>query len=356
MAELFLAKAMVGGMERFVALKQTLPELGRDPEFATMFLDEARIAVQLRHPNIAQLYDVGRTDEGVFMAMEYVHGETAEAIIRRVREVGPLPLGAALTIAAGAAAGLHHAHMRIGSDGLPLNIVHRDISPSNLMVDFEGVVKVLDFGIAKAATRVTQTASGMIKGKFGYMSPEQARGEPVDPRSDLFSLGICLYELLTLHQPFMRSTEHATLSAVVVEHVAPASRLRPDVPGPVDRLIETAMEKDASARFASAAEMLDALEAAATVAGIQLSPAGLARTMRELFGERPEPWVAQARASSPSLSATVRDERPPELVAASMAEEPPPPAPVRRRISIVHVMIAILILGIGAAIGYAVAG
>src|SRR5882672_5930394 len=176
MAEIFLARGESGaGVERYCVLKRVLRARASDAHFMRMFLDEARLAAQLQHPNIAQVYDIGKLGDSYFFTMEYVHGETVRALLHRAAGLRvPVPIACALAIIAGAAAGLHHAHERIGMDRQPLGIVHRDVSPSNLMVSYEGHVKVVDFGVAKAADRVHETSSGTIKGKISYLSPEQA--------------------------------------------------------------------------------------------------------------------------------------------------------------------------------------
>jgi eukaryotic-like serine/threonine-protein kinase len=185
MAEIFLARGVsTTGVERFCVLKRILRDRANDLHFVRMFLDEARLAAQLGHPNVAQVYDIGKLGDSYFFTMEYVHGETVRALVARAatlqREV---PLGVVLTVMAGAAAGLHHAHERLGFDGRPLGIVHRDVSPSNLMVSYEGAVKVVDFGVAKAENRIQETKSGTVKGKISYLSPEQCRGAPGPPRT-----------------------------------------------------------------------------------------------------------------------------------------------------------------------------
>jgi serine/threonine protein kinase len=302
MAELFLARARaVAGVERYVVLKKVLANRATDAQFVSMFLDEARVAAQLRHPNIAQLYDVGNMGDAYFFTMEYVHGETLDALLRRSIEIGrPIPLGHVLTIAAGAAAGLHHAHTRTGSDRKPLDIVHRDVSLGNIMIAYEGMVKLVDFGVAKASNRITTTRAGTIKGKVAYLSPEQLQGEPVDRRSDLFSLGVCLHEMLTGRHVFLRDNDLATMAAVLEYSPAPPSAFRGDVTPAVDHLVATALAKIKTARFESAAAMLDAIEAAALSAGMVLSPASLGRYMRELFGDRPEPWLELPPATTKS--------------------------------------------------------
>ena len=172
MAEIFLARsASVGGVERYVVLKRVIRERASDVDFIRMFLDEARLAAQLQHPNVAQVYDIGKLGDSYFFTMEYVHGETVRGLLHRAYGLRkPVSIGNVLTIIAGSAAGLHHAHERVGVDGRPLGIVHRDVSPSNLMVSYEGHVKVVDFGVAKAADRMQETKAGTVKGKIAYLS------------------------------------------------------------------------------------------------------------------------------------------------------------------------------------------
>ncbi|HRC56997.1 MAG TPA: serine/threonine-protein kinase, partial [Kofleriaceae bacterium] len=184
----------MGGMadfERHVVLKTILANRANDRRFINMFLDEAKLAATLNHQNIAQVYEIDQADGAYFMAMEYVHGENCRAILETsIRQGIQIPMECALLIVSSAAAGLHHAHERKGKTGQALNIVHRDVSPANIMVGYDGSVKVLDFGIAKAEERYTQTVGSTIKGKYGYMSPEQCKGKAIDRRSDIFALGI----------------------------------------------------------------------------------------------------------------------------------------------------------------------
>ena len=179
-----------------MVIKRILPQLATKTDFVEMFLDEARIAATLQHPNVVQMYDVGVVDGNYFIAMEYLHGEDVRSLQRTLhRQDKRLPLEHALNIVIGVASGLHYAHEKVGFDGKPLEIVHRDVTPQNVIVTYDGAVKLLDFGIAKASNRFGETRFGTLKGKVPYMSPEQCRGEPLDRRSDIFSLGIMLYEL-----------------------------------------------------------------------------------------------------------------------------------------------------------------
>jgi len=293
MAEIFLARgASVAGVERYCVLKRILREKAKDAQFVQMFVDEARLAAQLHHPNIASVYDVGMLGESYFFTMEYVHGETIRSLLERAQELRrTVPLACVLTIIAGTAAGLHHAHERNASDGRPLGIVHRDVSPANLMVSYEGNVKVVDFGVAKAADRDVETKSGTVKGKISYLSPEQCRGAPVDRRSDLFSLGIVMWEMLTGARLYRRDSDYDNMTAIVNEPPPPPSSRRPDVPPTVDAIVMRLLAKSATDRFQTAAEVIEAIEHASMQAQTILSTSAISRLLRDLFGVRAEPWL-----------------------------------------------------------------
>ena len=293
MADIFLARGeSVAGVERHCVLKRILRERATDAQFVQMFVDEARLAAQLQHPNIASVYDVGKLGDSYFFTMEYVHGETLRSLLHRSTGLHrPVPLACALTIIAGAAAGLHHAHERNDIDGRPLGIVHRDVSPSNLMISYEGNVKVVDFGVAKAAHRAIETRSGTVKGKISYLSPEQCRGERLDRRSDLFSLGIVMWEMLMGERLYRRASDFENMSAIVHEEAVPPSVCRPDVPPDVDAIVLRLLAKSPADRFQSAEELVDSIEAASVRAHITVSTAAVRRFVRELFGHRPEPWL-----------------------------------------------------------------
>jgi serine/threonine protein kinase len=293
MAEIFLARgASVAGVERYCVLKRILRERARDADFVQMFVHEARLVAQLQHPNIASVYDIGMLGDSYFFTMEYVHGETIRSLLQRAQELHrPLPLACVLMIIAGAAAGLHHAHERNASDGRPLGIVHRDVSPSNLMVSYEGNVKVVDFGVAKAEDRTVETRSGTVKGKISYLSPEQCRGTRVDRRSDVFSLGIVLWELLTGDRLYRRDSDFDNMTAIVHEAAPPPSARRSDLPSAIDDLVLRLLAKSPADRFQTAAEVVDAIEAASLQSGTILSTSAVGRLVRELFGVRAEPWL-----------------------------------------------------------------
>lgn len=293
MAEIFLARVVnEAGIERHVVLKRVLPAHTRDPVFAQMFFDEASLAAQLQHPNIAQVHDIGKLAGSYFFTMEYVHGEDVRAILKKLHSVRRyLPENLALFVAAGALAALHHAHEGSASDGTRLNIVHRDVSPSNIMVSYEGIVKLLDFGVAKAAHRAVETRAGTIKGKIEYLSPEQCHGKPIDCRSDIFSLGIVLHEMLVGRRLYKRESDFETMTAIVNEPVVPPSRLRPELSSSIDQVVLTALAKDPRQRYATAADMLEAIETVAAAEKRVLSGTAMGRFMREVFGDRPRPWL-----------------------------------------------------------------
>src|SRR5687768_9855243 len=243
MARVYLARiSSVGGFERHVVLKTVRPERTEDQSYLTMFLDEARLIAALHHQNIAQVHDMGVAEDGTYyLAMEYLHGETVRAILVQARErTVRLPLGLATTVIGAAAAGLHHAHERRGPDGSPLGIVHRDVSPSNVIVGYDGSIKLIDFGIAKAEARSTRTQTGFVKGKAGYMAPEQALGHPVDRRSDVFALGIVLYELTTQARAFRASSEFEAVQRIVRGDLMRPTKVCDDYPSELEHVVMTA--------------------------------------------------------------------------------------------------------------------
>ena len=307
MAEIFLARgASVAGVERHCVLKRILRTRADDDELVQMFLDEARLAAQLQHPNIASLYDVGMLGNAYFFTMEYVHGETVRLLLRRARERNrPVPLACVLTIIANAAAGLHHAHERVSVEGLPLGIVHRDVSPSNVMVSYEGNVKVVDFGIAKAAGRIAVTRTGTVRGKIGYLSPEQCRGVPVDRRCDEFSLGLVMREMLNGAPLYRRATDLETMTAIVADRPPPPSSLRAEVPRDVDDIVLRMLAQPVTHRFKTARAVVEAIENASMRAGTILSTSAVSSLVRDLFGERVEPWRELDRATPPLVRVTL---------------------------------------------------
>jgi TonB family protein len=263
MAELYKAKRTgVEGFQKIVAIKKILPHLADDEEFVTMFADEAKLAAQLNHPNIIHIYDLGKIQAGgYFIAMEYVDGRDLRAIQQAGREMDvPLPVPLAVYVASKVASALDYAHRRRDAEGHELNIVHRDVSPQNILIAYEGDIKLCDFGIAKAASKASKTQSGALKGKIRYMSPEQAWGKPIDRRSDLFSLGVVLHELLTGERLFRGDTDIDILEKVRVADVPPPSRANPEVPHNLDAIVLKALAREPDDRYANASDLLRDLD------------------------------------------------------------------------------------------------
>jgi len=257
MAELFKAKKIgIEGFEQVLAVKRILPHLSSDEEFINMFISEAKLIGNLTHKNIAQIYDFGKIEQSYFIAMEYVRGKDLKAILGKVKEKKKLlPVSIALFIAKEVAAALGYAHKQKDSAGHDLNITHRDISPQNILISYEGEVKVVDFGIAKASAH-SKTTTGMLKGKLSYMSPEQAWGKSVDHRSDIFSLGIVLYEMLTGRKLFQGDSEVGTLELVRKAKVEPLpSSINRDMPSNLEAKVLKALAREASERYQNASDM-----------------------------------------------------------------------------------------------------
>jgi serine/threonine-protein kinase len=285
MAEIYLARARTElGATRLVVLKQILPELAGNPSFSELLISEAKLAARLTHANVVQVTDLGRHEGQLFIAMEYVEGFDLSELLRRCsRGKIPLPVEFALLIAVETLRALDYAHRRAGDDGAPLGLVHRDVSPSNVLVSFEGEIKLCDFGIAHANDAVAGDAQPVIQGKAGYMSPEHARGAPLDARSDVFAAGIVLWELLAGRR-YYRATEGKTLLDLARE--APAQPLPPSgLPREEElrQLLARALAPEREARTPSAQDLLRALEVYCADAGLVASPLRLGAWMREHF-------------------------------------------------------------------------
>ncbi len=321
MAELYVARATgVHGFQKYVAIKRIHPQWAEDRELMEMFLDEARLAAQLDHPNVVHVHDIGQDDDGPFFAMEYIHGQSVLALLRRLRARDVLlPWDALVALGSAAAAGLHHAHERRGFDGKPLGIIHRDVSPSNILVTHEGVVKVIDFGIAKAASNRHATRTNGLKGKMAYMSPEQCKGEALDRRGDVFSLGVVLYELVTLARAFQGEGDFAVVTQIVHDDLPPPSSRRPEVPAEIDRILLRALARDPAARYDSARALQHALDEFAVDMGLRATPEALVAVMDEHFGPTPYPW--EGTHHEPTAEATEATEATgsPPTVAKAMA-------------------------------------
>ena len=262
MAELYAARATgVGAFGKLVALKLVLPHLKDDPAFTEMFMREAKTAAALDHPNIVSVFDLGFSQGEYFIAMEHVHGRDLRAIMSDTADddAPSLPIPIALGIVANLAAALHHAHDATGADGKPLGLVHRDVSPANVLVRYDGLVKLTDFGIAKAAAGTNATRTGTIKGKRGYMSPEQCLGRPIDRRSDVFNLGILLYELTTGHRLFVADSEFTVLNQIIHGTFTPPRQVVPGYPRALERIVLKALAVEPGARYPSAASLAEDL-------------------------------------------------------------------------------------------------
>ncbi|HEY1587619.1 MAG TPA: serine/threonine-protein kinase, partial [Polyangia bacterium] len=348
MAEVWKAKAFgVEGFERLLAVKRILPNIAEDEEFITMFIDEAKIAVQLNHANIAQIFDLGKVDDSYFIALEFVHGKDVRGIYDRCKQkpvdgMPNMPIAQACFIIMKACEGLDYAHNKRDAQGKELSLVHRDVSPQNVLISYEGEVKIIDFGIAKATGKASKTQQGILKGKFGYMSPEQVRGLPLDRRSDIFSLGICLYELLTGERLFVGESDFSTLEKVRNVEILPPSTYNRRIGDELERIVMKALAKDVDDRYQNAIDLHDDLQAFMYTAGEFYSRKDLAAWMKRVFAAEiadesakleqyrtmpvppVAPMVQQPMPGVPTSPERVRRTSGPMAVV-----PPPPPVPVR---------------------------
>ena len=285
MAEVFKAKSYgVEGFEKIIAIKRILPTMGEDRDFIKMFIDEAKIAGQLAHANICQIFELGRIDGSHFIAMEYIWGKDLLQIQNRLRKTKqPMPINMSCFAIAKVLEGLDYAHRKRDPLGRPLEIVHRDCSPQNVLVSYEGEVKVIDFGIAKATSRNSRTMAGVLKGKFGYMSPEQVRGLPLDRRSDIFAIGTMLYECLTGERLFQGETDFSTLEKVRNVDIAAPRQVNPSIPEPIEKIILKALAKDVEDRYQWCSEMLADLQAYLMSQDVVFTAKSLSTWLKEVF-------------------------------------------------------------------------
>ncbi len=296
---LLLSRVSVGGMaevfkaipegarriEEIVAIKRILPNIAEDNEFIGMFIDEARIAGHLNHPNICRIFELGQVGDDLYIAMQFLWGRDLLKVMNRFKRVGqPMPPAMAAFVAAKACAALHYAHTKRDATGNPLNIIHRDVSPQNIIVGYSGQVKLIDFGVARAASQSQKTQAGILKGKFGYMSPEMIRGLAVDHRSDVFAMGICLHEALTGSRLFYGETDFATLEQVRDARVQPPSRKAPGVPRELDDIVLQALARDTEDRCPSAEYLQRRLENFLATTYPGFGEADVGQVMRQAFG------------------------------------------------------------------------
>ena len=286
MAELFRAKiTSVEGFEKLVAIKKILPNLTQDSNLVNMFIDEAKLAAMLTHQNIVQIYDLGSMEGVYFIAMEYIHGKDMRVLSNKSKEKGlPLPLEYALHITSRICSGLDYSHNLKDFQGNPLKLIHRDISPQNILVTYEGEVKIVDFGIAKVARKTADTREGLIKGKVAYMSPEQAAGKTIDHRSDIFSAGILLYEMITGVRMF-EGADLNVLDRVRKADFQTAETIVADLPAEVSEILRRALAKTPSRRYKSCVAMLADLEECLSSFTVRPRAEGLSHYMKALFAE-----------------------------------------------------------------------
>lgn len=285
MAELFLAFLPgPGGFRKFVALKQILPDIKKDESFVKMFLDEARITAAFSHSNIGQVFDLGEHEGELYLAMEFIAGQNLEQVVKRAgkQQVG-IPMGFACRVVADACLGLHYAHHFSDPSGRPMPVVHRDVSPKNVMVTYGGAVKVIDFGIAKARNRLNRTHVGIVKGTSGYMSPEQVRNEPLDGRTDLFAAAVMLHELLTGQRLFTGANDGEMMLKIAEGEVPQPKNLNPEVPDALNDVVMKALSRKREQRYATGREFARAIEQASPEPGDEEQAA---RLMEQLFADK----------------------------------------------------------------------
>jgi serine/threonine protein kinase len=316
-AEIYLARiAGAAGFEKYVVVKCLHDHLADDTEFVKMFLDEARLGAMFDHSNVVQTFELGEHENRYYMVMEFLAGLSLAMIVRRAQDRlsgGILPVPLTLNVAAQACAGLHYAHDRT-ANGKPLNLVHRDISPQNLVISFEGIVKVVDFGIARAEVRDTKTKAGTIKGKFAYMSPEQCIAANVDRRTDVFALGVIVWELLTGRRLFKRNSPYETYQAVIECAVPAPSSINNQLEPAVDEIVMKAVAKDKEQRYPSAEAFGDAMQGYLHHRGKSSGPGELSRFFDQYFGQEIEEHgermreLIEGRADSLDLSWGVEED------------------------------------------------
>jgi eukaryotic-like serine/threonine-protein kinase len=332
MAEVFKAKTYgVEGFERLLAVKKILPNIAEDEEFISMFIDEAKIAVQLNHANIAQIFDLGKVDESYFIALEYIHGKDLRAIFDRCMSLTEtMPIPQSVFIIMKVCEGLDYAHNKRDSGGREMHLVHRDVSPQNVLISYEGEVKLVDFGIAKAAGKASKTQAGILKGKFGYMSPEQVRGLPLDRKSDIFSVGIVLYELLTGERLFQGESDFSTLEKVRNVEILPPTTYNRKIQEELEQIVLKALAKDVEDRYQNAIDLHDDLQAFLYTSGAFYSRKDLALWMKKTFAREieEESRKMEEYRHMPVPPFAKPQPPPPPSAAGAKVRPPPPPGPL----------------------------
>ncbi len=333
MAELFLAwHRNANGTRRQVVLKRILPQLASDEGFLAMFLNEARIAITLRHPNIVRCYELVSTNDGPIIVMEYVRGATIrELMVALGKAQEPLPLGIAVTVIASVCDALDYAYSGHDANHTPRRIIHRDVTPTNVLLSDSGDIKLADFGIAKAMQSDIATRTATLKGKCSYMAPELILGEPMDHRADIFSVGVMLYEITTGRRVFRRDNEVATMQAILRNDVPDPARLVPGYSPALKHIVLRAMAHRSDDRFRSAGELGDALKQLATAEGWSTDVSALTPLIRRFFPERLQPnypasAMSQSHTGSTGSGRSARS-RPHGSISSDLVT--PPPRPLR---------------------------
>ncbi len=340
MATVFLARLSgMAGFQRMYAIKRLHPHLARESEFVDMFLDEARLAARIHHPHVVPILEIGQSDKGYYLVMEYIEGDTAARIFGRcAQNEKRVPWNVGVRIVLDTLSGLHAAHEVKDDAGQPLEVVHRDVSPQNVLVALDGTSRLTDFGVARAASRLSTTRSGHLKGKLAYMAPEQARGEALDRRADVFAAGVILWELLTFHRLFKSEGEAETLNRLLYLPIPTAREIDPEVPPELEQVAMRALARDPALRFATAQEMGDALEAAARITGTLGTSREVAELLKIVLGtdldaqreavrqwmSRSEPSAGRGRTST--APPAPRTNPPVSSVSSAVIQVPPPPS------------------------------
>lgn len=332
MAEVFLARvAGPMGFEKTVVVKRILPHLADEENFISMFLSEARLAAQLNHPNVVQVFDFGEADGAYFLVMEFIDGVNLRVLFRKAMESkSPLAFPLAARIISLACEGLNYAHdFTDPATGEPMGLVHRDVSPDNILIARNGSVKVVDFGIAKAANQTNLTKTGTVKGKFSYMPPEQLTGQPLDKRADVFALGIVLFELITGRKPFDTSNEAFIVRAIMYEPLAPAAQFRPDVPEELQRILDKALAKSRDERYPDCRALQTDLERFIHNSGNPVAQHQLSQLVQTLAPAAPIPTPmpsAPLPPVQPQIAAATVEGIDVEFSTALLATPPPQPS------------------------------
>lgn len=314
MAEVYVAEAVaMEGFKKRVAIKRILPGLLSEDRFVRMFLDEARLSLRLNHANVVSVSDIGQTDQTYFIVMEYVEGTTLKSLLEYHQEIErPVPVALAIWITKEILKGLQYAHSLCdGETGRNMGIVHRDISPPNVLISWNAEVKITDFGLAKATTQLEATDQGVVKGKFSYLSPEAAHGQPVDHRTDIFAVGILLYEMLTVQRLFTGKSDWDTIERVRAAHVPSVRAINSEVPPELERILRKSLALKVEDRFASAGDFADELVELLFDLRMRVSSRDLSKELAVLRGHKEKqaaPRPKPVSSGSPFILELLNDE------------------------------------------------